>query len=466
MIFGILRIVLGSSILGGSGTRDPPLFTPVGLSDQSDHVGLGQVPWAFVAFGDFNRDRFVDALVVDPSKMNRVLVAIWDHDLYRFVLREGTDAGIGLSTGVTSLAVADFDNDGDVDVLLTTENSQGARIWYSNRDGTFVPGPVLEDVASGFLIMDGNGDLAPDVFAIRSSGERGFYRNTPPARNQSLTWLPWRAGNDLCQVSIPVSTGFVDLNGDCLPDLIVPTSCGLEVWYNPGEEKDFWDLRSTDSEYYRLVDVFLDGTNGDGVIAFVDINGDGTNDLVIPNSGSENVRVYLNLQTQRKYAMLCEPDPEWKLESVIAVSNVRFSEQQLGSSWKIPVSLRFGDFNFDGLPDFLALNGDTGKIELFENKGDWGVIPRMPLYFTRFESDAALRAVDDAIAASFFDLDESGRQDIVVVHDRGTRLIWNNYNKHADALFFKGTVRSLSFSAKVPELLTHVLLGPERTLLF
>jgi len=59
------------------------------------------------------------------------------------------------------------------------------------------------------------------------------------------------------------------------------------------------------------------------------------------------------------------------------------------------------------------------------------------------EGRDVIARMDGVVAAAFFDVDESGRQDIVVVHrEAGTRAVWNNYVQRAESLFFKSTALS------------------------
>jgi len=441
---------LGDSLFGGpASSRGPPSFTASGLSDKSDYVKLDELGQSFIAFGDFNRDRFVDGLVVNPKSMREAQVAFWDHEEYRFSLSNAS--GISASSDITAAAVADFNNDGDLDVLLSVAKTDDVFIYFGDRKGGFTAGPVLPNAGGqhGILVVDGDGDFSPDILVMRSDGARGFYRSVGGTGN--YTWTEWSSGvDDKCLPTKPNSHAFVDLNGDCLPDLVLTTSCGIEVWLNSGGTKAFWELRASDTTAFRQIG--LDAWNpdeADGQIVFADFNGDGTIDLAFHNEDEGHIRILLNLQFPRKYGLLCIPDNKWSLEERTAITGIHLTPQKLGKAMEIPRSMRVGDFNFDGWPDLLALTS-SGKIELFENLGNFKDDTSVAS-FAKFENDKALREVDDAVAATFVDIDESGRQDILVVQSHGTRLIWNNYNRHADSLFFKGTgLSSLSYFSNDP----------------
>lgn len=127
----------------------------------------------------------------------------------------------------------------------------------------------------------------------------------------------------------------------------------------------------------------------------------------------------------------------------------------------VPPTLRAGDFNLDGWNDFVGLNAETKVLEVYRNvynKQNSGNV------FEMYSQDRALLGMEDIIAATFFDVDDSGRQDILTVHSDGsTRLVWNNNKEDADFLFFKGTVRRLALLSSrfktLPLLPLHCTLG-------
>lgn len=174
-------------------------------------------------------------------------------------------------------------------------------------------------------------------------------------------------------------------------------------------------------------------------------------------------RISLNEQVDRLFGKLCKPDENWMLKPYDAMPDIRLANTTLGPS-QAPAALHVGDFNNDGLLDLLIIDADTGVVQLLEatriedeTQGFWEDL-RAPAvaskgYFRRsvkaqhhkvvtFElvsEDRALSSPEDPAAAAFFDVDENGRQDILVVQAHGTRLIWNSYNEVDDSEFFKAT---------------------------
>ena len=52
---------------------------------------------------------------------------------------------LGASTGPTGIATADFDNDGDLNLVTTNQNSDSVGVLLGNGDGTFAAQPPLKD---------------------------------------------------------------------------------------------------------------------------------------------------------------------------------------------------------------------------------------------------------------------------------------------------------------------------------
>ncbi|MDI7276155.1 MAG: FG-GAP-like repeat-containing protein, partial [Anaerolineae bacterium] len=148
------------------------------------NAGLQGVLWASVAWGDYDNDGDLDVLLAGKTGPQGVPVArVYRNDGGAFV-----DIGAGLSGGSGgSAAWGDYDNDGDLDILLAgaTGGPLVARI-YRNDGGVFVDLDVgLPGLTYGVALWgdyDNDGDL--DVLLSGSTGSEritSIYRN--PAAN-------------------------------------------------------------------------------------------------------------------------------------------------------------------------------------------------------------------------------------------------------------------------------------------
>lgn len=484
----------GSLIGGSPRSRAPPSPPARGFSDQSAYVGLpaGAAGLA-VGVADFNRDRFADLLVVDGSSLRAFGVRLWDHDAYTFrtpaapVLLDGpavkaaeAAAGARPMGKISAAFVADFSNDGILDVLVA--DGVQARLFFGAGDGAFnASAPaVVNELPPVAAVVDADADFVPDVFVVFRNHSRGFWRFRPANNSNNNSsrptpdvvaayaeFVPWPGGQNRASNGAPCATpddmaggiAFADMDGDCLPDLIVPTTCGLEVWSNvaaattagaEGQRRAFWNLTAARSAHdLQLLRVF-NYNHGDRAIAVADFDADGTNDVAVVNRNRHDMLVYRNVQRRRGVGALCTRDDAWALEKRVGLVNgVNLLKPRVGplvGGINLPPALHVGDYDLDGMPDLLAVDAASNQPVIFRNRGAWTDRQRADApQFERLSRTLENGLSDSAaaVAAAFFDTDESGRQDVLVVRARNhTRLVWNSVNERWDALFFKGTLLS------------------------
>ncbi|RUS28626.1 hypothetical protein BC938DRAFT_481655 [Jimgerdemannia flammicorona] len=244
---------------------------------------------------------------------------------------------------------------------------------------------------------------------------------------------------------------------------------------------------------------------GAGPITFADIDGDGSVDMVVPvcyTSGSAagkcelhiiyNKQVSLCSKSDESFALpsrpppssnetnpqvitcrkardLCVSDPSFNFDSlrlnaadyvVFPLSDVLDGEMLLinDKAFKgiLPVPVRAGDYNLDGYPDLLLISssdsGSTSHVILLESVlctpntcSDEAVAAGRRSFVKVLKGAQTLTSITNARAAAFFDIDEDGTLDIMVLQsdDSGTAArnvqpIHNNYFN--DAFFLKGLV--------------------------
>jgi len=167
------------------------------------NAGLPGVFSGSVAWGDYDNDGKLDILLTGSDGTNGIS-QVW-RNLGNGVF---TNINAGLP-GVyhSSVAWGDFDNDGNLDILLAGESSLGpvCQIWRNLGNGTFtninaaLPGLVAASVAWGDYDNDGNLDLlltgessAGPVCQIWRNLGNGIFANInaglPEISNGSVAW--------------------------------------------------------------------------------------------------------------------------------------------------------------------------------------------------------------------------------------------------------------------------------------
>ncbi|KAF9972369.1 hypothetical protein BGZ73_004537 [Actinomortierella ambigua] len=374
-----------------------------GLYNVDQDVGLQDIDGTVAAFGDFNGDKFTDIITLGSDQQS-FSVYLWDHTAWAF--RHLKEATIRIEQTprpfiITNIVPGDFNHDGRLDMLVMGQENPNGRL----------------DSELQMRVYLGNSDNG---------------------------WDP---------------------------------ATGLQSWviYVNDKEKGY-----TFSQSGSL-------PAGAGQVTFADMDGDGAVDMVIPACTREGCSIYINYNQQiplctskdqkdcRSVLSLCVKDPNFSFavdpDHVIEAGGyVRFPLNDVlprgqrllltdpNFRGKLPVSVHVGDFNLDSYPDLLIVSA--------ENDGRGNAISQATLLqsvlctpetclpdevaarrrsFVKVVDGAdVLNSVQDVRAAAFFDLDEDGTVDIMLLRRRtdqgqgaarAVSMIHNNYFN--DAFFLK-----------------------------
>jgi hypothetical protein len=238
-----------------------------------------------IAVGDFNGDGIPDlavAPVLDEGN-SEVLLGKGDGT---FTIAKGS---FGIANGTStsnSIAVGDFNGDGNLDVVETCASFDDQPcnlllIQFGNGDGTFmqssgIPGIPLDFSGSqSVAVGDFNGDGQPDL-AVTNSGANGV--NVFLNREGGLTAVSAIPATG----DSPSSIARADFNGDGKLDLAVANSGSNNVTILLGNGDGTFTAAASPAT----------GTAPNSV-AVADFNGDGVPDLAVANASSSNVTILL-----------------------------------------------------------------------------------------------------------------------------------------------------------------------------
>jgi PKD repeat protein len=261
-------------------------------------------------------------------------------------------------------AFADWDNDGDLDLVIGDEN--GTLTGYKNIGNKTVPNwtkdlLVFSGIDAGdysvpeFGDLDGNGimDLIIGAGDGSPTGDLIAYRNT------GTTSVPvWTLDNTLVPIITTGNSGptpaIADLNNDGCPEIIVGMpDGGISYYKNTGSKTvPAWTLDTA-----TFLNLNTGATRKPGTYSspdFYDVNGDGVLDFI---SGVEKGQFgatvfYYNTGTKTV--------PKIDFLFPGAVNNVR------GGDHTIP---RWADINGDGKKD-LVIGRTDGKLDYYINMGN------------------------------------------------------------------------------------------------
>ena len=226
---------------------------------------------------DYDNDGWLDIYMVNGSTFNALdgkeeapHAALFHNN------HDGTFTDVAAKAGVTNerwgfgVAIADYDNDGWPDILVTNWGKN--RLYHNNHDGTFTDvaekaGVTLGNWSAGATWGDYDGDGRLDLFI---SGYVHFDRNNLPyekTRATGFSYCEFRGESVMC--------GPKNLEGE--PD---------HLFHNNGDGT-FTDVSmkagvaDATNKYYGLTPVF------------VDVNNDGKPDLIVANDSTLSY-LYLN----------------------------------------------------------------------------------------------------------------------------------------------------------------------------
>jgi hypothetical protein len=297
-------------------------ITFVHQSGASPEKRLPETMGSGVAWIDYDNDGFPDLYFVNgaPGSSNALYHNNHDGTFTDVTARAGVAAnGLGPAVFKTGVAVGDFDNDGFLDLFVTT---LGPNVLYrNNHDGTFtdvtakagVAGGAAEwSTSAGFFDYDGDGYL--DLFlanyvdyrlsenpycGLKKDGYRTYCHPTMfdgvadrlfhNNGDGTFTDVSKKAG-----IANPAGKGlgvtFCDFDGDGRTDIFVANDTVRNFLYRNNGDGTF-----TDVAYRAGVGFDPNGKPRAGMgVDCADVDGDGRPDLFVTNFSEELNALFLN----------------------------------------------------------------------------------------------------------------------------------------------------------------------------
>ncbi|CAJ0845551.1 7606_t:CDS:10 [Entrophospora sp. SA101] len=453
-----------------------------GLTPLKD-TGLQNISGTVAAFGDFNSDKFTDIVVLDSTQKS-ISIYLWDHESNKFSKANSSDIEIN-DFLITNVIPGDYNYDGNLDLLLMGQTNPSTiyrkneplymRVYFGYDNATF--NLSYADLESSYsqhpITFDFDGDMKTDLlghyFSSTHDSKLFVWKNVYNESTGTLFEVVPLSDNMTmpqkgCRLSEPHSNAFIDLNGDCLSDLFLTCEenfreTSYQIWVNT---KDHGYVLTRYGELPTYAD------------------GDGTIDMVFPVCKKSECAIHIAYNKQkplcsskdetncRKLSNLCEPDDDFRFNlnddpdndaytiidvkdlldgGVIVIKDKSFKGM-------LPVPIRIGDYNMDGFPDLLVISekGTEHFVSLLESIpctleycDPLAVKAQRRAFVKVIDGANSLNEITNAKGAAFFDVDEDGTLDIMVLADlksndaaRDIYLINNDYFN--DAFFLKTLV--------------------------
>ncbi|HVS90948.1 MAG TPA: FG-GAP-like repeat-containing protein [Mucilaginibacter sp.] len=337
------------------------------------------------------------------------------------------DAHIYTTNVVTGLALADLNNDGKPDIVLTNQttktisiyqnqSTQGHTVLASNVD--FPSGQVNGPIS----IADLDGDGLPDI-VMGSDYGADVYRNITAGNVISLSPFV------LLNTGIALSISIADMNADGKPDLIITFSGAFTIMQN--------DPKIVNNSIPPRISSINPSSGPVGTT--VTVAGSGFN-----TSTSKNIvffgatRAVVNAATSTSLTATVPPGTTFQPTSVLNTDInlsgysafpfiTTFQSNGKGpnydgrvsfASGNAPTSVAIGDLDGDGKPDLVVANGNSNTISVYRNTSSNGSI--IASSFTT-KIDYPLPAGPSIVKIA--DLNADGKPDIVVGCNRNSNAL-------------------------------------------
>jgi VCBS repeat-containing protein len=269
----------------------------------------------------------------------------------------GPVANVAVGDGPASVAVGDFNGDGNPDLAVANQLTNTVSVLVGSAGGGFTrqtPDVAVGDFPVSVAVGNFNDDQDPDlavangysgtVSVLLGGNGAGFTRQTPDI---SIGGTPW-------------SIGVGDFNGDNDPDLAIANQVSNNVSVLLGGAGGSFTRQTPD------LAVGLGPTS----VAVGDFNGDSDPDLAVANQFDGTVSVLLGTAGGARFS---GPTP---------AGNYSGSD---------PMSVAVGDFNGDGDPDLAV--GDMSPGEILVLLGGFGGSFTGPTMATTFTVDSGVSSV-------------------------------------------------------------------------
>ncbi len=384
-----------------------------------------------IALADVDDDTFVD--LIYTSIFDKVYVALADGS-------GGFEAATEHAVGSQPLAVtvADVDLDGRLDIVTTNSQSASVSVLLAQVGGGFSAAVnyAVGPMPYSLKIADINGDSFPDIVTVNENDNSvsvlsglligGFapaveYETGANPRDLDLLdinrdglldivtanhesadvsiILAKASGGFSPPISLPVGFQYAvkkiataSLNGDNTADIIVAHN-----YQSSSEWSSIGVLLSQNDELPRAHARYQTGEEPTSV-KVADVNGDSNNDVVVANSFSDTVSVYLGrsdgslddpvyyntLHGRPRSVAIADVNLDGLIDIITANGredsvSVLLGESTGGflsaSTYAVddgPISVVTGDVNNDGKPDIITSNLDDNSVSVLYGKGSAG----------------------------------------------------------------------------------------------
>ena len=375
---------------------------------------------------------------------------------------------------IVSFLANDLNKDGYLDYIMTLRKNKEyeSRIYVYNKDGgTFE-----------LIFKSGNNDKTQNLFVADIGSNRVlkviyydyvalnrkvFYYNELDNKFITKNFTEFLSKNNICDgnekyskipFESPNSNAFVDIDGDCLNDILISSYDNsnkkrkLEIWKGVFEDDEVKYCLSSNNIY--------DIDDSLGLFTVVDVDRNALPDLVFPiiNSSPPQILVAYNIISMSytwtsDYCTDHPPinlskKPDSKIEKIFEEFNIKSSNKNnyimnihdnknlmfYSDNKDFPLILRFIDVNQDSYPDFVTILYDKSSkkknLIIFLSQQIEKEEKERRLYNQKsiYDLTSNYESSFDIVVSSFFDFEDNRKMGLLLYDSKGVSLgLYNNY---------------------------------------
>ncbi|CAF0987895.1 unnamed protein product [Adineta ricciae] len=288
-----------------------------------------------------------------------------------------------------SVTVDDMDGDGKPDIIVTNTALDNATVLFNKGSNMFImqPNKATDNGASPYFVATGdiNGDKKPDIAVANYDGDNiGILINKGDGTFFSQAIYSMSIG------SSPRFVTLIDANGDSKLDIVVANSGAdnIGIFINKGDGTYFPQVTYSMGTGSSPRSVSTGDVNGDNIPDIVVANFDGNNVVVLFNQGNGAFLIQgtysTNVGSSPNSVIIVDVDGNKKSDIIVANSggdNIgvlinkgdgTFHAQKTYSTGKgtSPMSLVSADINGDTKNDIIVANSGKDNVGILLNNGD------------------------------------------------------------------------------------------------
>ena len=399
-----------------------------------------------IGFSDLNGDKYTDIITYQyENKIYKFYQHIYDKDKYKFgtgdYLFEVNNSDI---SSVRNLYVGRFYGD-DTCFLISfnKKNSESELLHYKKCDEK---DPILMGIKSNILILNRNIDDNGQILFADSNKKKkicklGLAGVNCEETGDNIIDFPVKNIIDINKenskgISMKGGLAYVDINGDCSPDIILSYEDEKNMRYI-----DIYLSARTDGDdnYYLAQTIPVGDADEYGAFTISRIKNDKDKknapqlDILIPKLSTNQIVAYKN-KIQKGYDwedLYCSEDSfsDTKINTTILVQEKTYDLSNITEHSTLDNSfvtvIRPGDFLGTAEPGILVKqkteDSSSSVICLYEKKGD-----KYELYLKIDNKEK----IGNPKMAVFFDINEAGSLSLIVQNDEGKNHFFFNYRKN------------------------------------